>query len=338
MLKELISTIILTANVVGGKAPTTILSNTEENSIIDIINWDSHDAIKEYNSSEIYREGEEDYPKRKDVQNYWYKEKNNNYISIRDTTYGAARYKQERIDGSWKFLAGIQNNSPTSMLNITEATAYQGLSTTKININYTINVPYTYGEQTNLYKIRTYATQNPGIANFVKNQNWRIVDYPKNSFKKILKEFYYSLEIKAERAVQKTITNEEYQNFIEWTAGINVQPGITNYLISYVEILKSEIKAPGTTSSNPSVWVWNPGSKKITGIILGNVNYEVINIPDLMFSILTMPFAFISQGFNLTLFPGTPYSVNIGNLLLVIIGVALLIWLIKMIIGFAMKK
>ena len=62
-------------------------------------------------------------------------------------------------------------------------------------------------------------------------------------------------------------------------------------------------------------------------------NYEVIDLPGLMWVILTLPFSFISTAFNLTLFPGTPYQVNISQLFLVVIGLLIFIWIIKKLIG-----
>lgn len=55
---------------------------------------------------------------------------------------------------------------------------------------------------------------------------------------------------------------------------------------------------------------------------------EVVDIPGLMFNILTMPFAFISQAFNLTLFPGTLWEINIANLFLAVIGILIFMWII----------
>lgn len=65
---------------------------------------------------------------------------------------------------------------------------------------------------------------------------------------------------------------------------------------------------------------------------------EVIDIPDLMFTILTMPFSFISQAFNLTLFAGTKYQINISALFLAIIGVMIFIMLLKIIVGAIANK
>ena len=71
-------------------------------------------------------------------------------------------------------------------------------------------------------------------------------------------------------------------------------------------------------------------SPYITGMyIRGNINYEVIDIPGLMWEILSMPFAFISTAFNLTLFPNTPYQVNVSNLILMIFGILVVIFIMS---------
>ena len=75
------------------------------------------------------------------------------------------------------------------------------------------------------------------------------------------------------------------------------------------------------------------GTMTLTGTnIIPDGTYEVIDIPGLMWQILTMPFAFVSQAFNLTLFPGTPYQLNISNLFLSIVAILVFVWLISFII------
>lgn len=61
-------------------------------------------------------------------------------------------------------------------------------------------------------------------------------------------------------------------------------------------------------------------------------NYEVIDLPGFMFTILGLPFAWISTAFNLTLFPGTPYSLNIAHLFMAIIGALILVFVLKKIL------
>lgn len=60
--------------------------------------------------------------------------------------------------------------------------------------------------------------------------------------------------------------------------------------------------------------------------------YEVIDLPGLMFTILGMPFAWFSTAFNLTIFPGTPYAIDIGSLILSLIAGLIAIIVIKIII------
>ena len=62
-------------------------------------------------------------------------------------------------------------------------------------------------------------------------------------------------------------------------------------------------------------------------MIAATLDYEVIDLPGLMFDILGMPFAWLSIAFNFTLFEGTPYAINISTLLL-----GLLVSLIALII------
>ena len=57
--------------------------------------------------------------------------------------------------------------------------------------------------------------------------------------------------------------------------------------------------------------------------------YEVVDIPGMIFEIITMPFTFISQAFNLTLFPGTPYQINISNLIMTIFSVLVFIFIFR---------
>lgn len=64
-----------------------------------------------------------------------------------------------------------------------------------------------------------------------------------------------------------------------------------------------------------------------------NVNYDALDLPSLLWEILAMPFAFISQAFDLTLFPGTPYQINISNTILVFIGLLILLVALKIVLG-----
>lgn len=59
---------------------------------------------------------------------------------------------------------------------------------------------------------------------------------------------------------------------------------------------------------------------------------EPIDLPGLLWQIIAMPFAFISQAFDLTLFPGTPYQINLANTFMVFIGLLMLFAILKIVL------
>lgn len=58
-------------------------------------------------------------------------------------------------------------------------------------------------------------------------------------------------------------------------------------------------------------------------------NYEVVDVQGLMLTILGMPMAWITQAFNFTLWPGTPYALNVGHVLSAVIIASVIIIIIK---------
>ena len=86
-----------------------------------------------------------------------------------------------------------------------------------------------------------------------------------------------------------------------------------------------------TNENDPLIRFYAGGTIKGTALNV-TINYEVIDIPSLMWEILSMPFAFISTAFNLTLFAGTPYQLNISNLFMMIFGVLVFIFILKMLL------
>lgn len=62
-------------------------------------------------------------------------------------------------------------------------------------------------------------------------------------------------------------------------------------------------------------------------------NVELIDVTSLIFTLVSLPFTFIQQAFNLTIFPGTPYQFNFSNLAMIIIGSFFLIFIIQKIMS-----
>lgn len=105
------------------------------------------------------------------------------------------------------------------------------------------------------------------------------------------------------------------------TETISLQPEETIYILFYYT---------ATTYQNFAQTDCYPATFQVTGqAILPEINDEVVDIPGLMFTILTLPFSFISQAFDLTIFPNTPYEINFTNLFMTVIAIFVLLWLIK---------
>lgn len=57
---------------------------------------------------------------------------------------------------------------------------------------------------------------------------------------------------------------------------------------------------------------------------------DIIDLKPLMLNILAMPFTFISQAFDVTLWPNTPYEFNISNFILSIIAISTILFIIRL--------
>lgn len=59
------------------------------------------------------------------------------------------------------------------------------------------------------------------------------------------------------------------------------------------------------------------------------ITNEIIDIPSLIFTIIGLPFTFILNAFNLTIFEGTAYELNFSDIIMLILGGLTLIFIIK---------
>ena len=154
-----------------------------------------------------------------------------------------------------------------------------------------------------------------------------------NDIQNVDNNFYYS-KVSTIEEIDETNAILKYD--------IGITPSKRNFIViqliptiecSYYDFGQDQWENFGTNASTIPL---NSGQNRISGIWINGTNvipqggtYEVIDIPGLMWEILTMPFAFVSQAFNLTLFPGTPYQLNIANLFLSIIAIVVFVWLIS---------
>ena len=228
------------------------------------------------------------------------------------------------------------------------------------NYNYfKIQIINDYTEDLNLYikeskqpnyneKIQTIDPQQQTYyqQNWQNNQTTIILDIKLENKTTTIEQ-----EITIERPNQTTIQQPTIINKNNNNQYIQIQLKNNNNLNVYLYVNNTQITtlAPNQIYTYTENWNTNEETKelKIYLVEVGNTDnisatttinltipttqkseYEVINIPEVMLYIITMPFTFYSQAFNFTLFTGTPYAINIGQLILGIIGSLLMIWLI----------
>ena len=89
-----------------------------------------------------------------------------------------------------------------------------------------------------------------------------------------------------------------------------------------------------TTRGSETYPLWELRKITITNITPITHNYEVIDLPGLIFNIFALPFTFITKAFDLTIFPGTPYQLNLSNLLMVVLSGLTFLFLINLLMRF----
>lgn len=89
-----------------------------------------------------------------------------------------------------------------------------------------------------------------------------------------------------------------------------------------------------STRGSETYPLWQLNSITITNLTPITHEYEVIDVPGLIFNIFALPFTFITKAFDITIFPGTPYQLNLSNLLMIILGGLTFIFLVRFIIRF----
>lgn len=213
---------------------------------------------------------------------------------------------------------------------------------TTLDNNLTINIATRIeGDEQNTHELVLRTIYLYGQAQILQN-NFNLANYftPAilyDTFTSIYDNGSYTL---TKGYIDTPIEQSASQEIYNVTFDVHIPKDNTNtstyvYALSYVYLVVHDEPQTWVTLVNANQYhaVAMYYGSTIKGIqINASINYEVVDIPSIMWEILTMPFAFISTAFNLTLFPGTPYQVNIANLMLMIIGVLVFIFIFKLLI------
>lgn len=136
------------------------------------------------------------------------------------------------------------------------------------------------------------------------------------------------------RSQRYTMTNETYADFInEYEIDFTPQEYFTSFLIKiWIDYPQSFVN--DMTIITPYSPFGSYG-RELTYEIQWKADIpqsgtgEIIDIPGMMLMVLGMPFTFVAQAFDLTIFPGTYYQVNLAHIALAVIGAGLIIFVFK---------
>ena len=162
-------------------------------------------------------------------------------------------------------------------------------------------------------KTQTAAT----IENFLNTDNLSIIDM--NAIYNISMTSLNVIDYVDTVSYNTNITLPNEYKYIKFKLVMDFEglPTADNVVIS--QLVASTQQVYRTVSST---FTWNVETSPTD-------TYEVIDLPGLFFTILGMPFAWLSTAFNVTFFPGTPYAVNVSHILLVLVASLILIVIIK---------
>lgn len=226
-----------------------------------------------------------------------------------------------------------------------EITSVYGFTNTRIMLETIINMQTYANTQKKAYlEIVSTITNLNSYLDLNINSNYQILDNKyfinNNLYEKMeqikLNEIGYQSNVK-----QEILPLDEGSQDID--EDLIYTYGKTNYYVIYLQPCYKVENTPQetykTSNINPynSTGVWTPNTTDILTIsgkvVIISGDIEVIDLPSVMFTVLGMPFTFISTAFNLTLFPGTAFELNISYLFLAIIGVMIFVWLLKLILN-----
>lgn len=206
---------------------------------------------------------------------------------------------------------------------------------------------------------------NANLTNVKSVQNYSNPDAPQSKFAEIqtvittANETYTNLAITTLTYTRENgghITNNLATATSTWLTGTSTGPFsilyqniLSNpyrYIYYYVEMESGDLAGTNLLEIQPQpnqeenatkiknntingmAWAYN--TKIVTNYTpVTIVNYEEIDISNLLWEILTMPFTFFATAFNLTLFANTPFEFNIAELLLSLFAALIFIWIIK---------
>lgn len=251
---------------------------------------------------------------------------NNAFINTTGSEYVQYYAFQRNNETTWKM-----SQDGFYMLSVYAITPYNTVIDTEITMELEINYP-TYLQTRATLNSEVLISTNQDFANYINIQNF--------GTELVLKTIYDEATSPTAGYVYKDLTiREEIEgledNYTYVNFDVALTRGLTTYIMVYTTFYSLE---SGSVAIQKGTAQFYQCDTMIHGIgIIPTGGQEIIDMPGLMFYVITLPFTFISMAFNLTLFPGTPYQINISNLLLALIAILVFVFIMKLLISLAAK-
>lgn len=235
---------------------------------------------------------------------------------------------------------------PTRLFYILEITPHVYTIEQETKISFTIDFTGTADYPNYSYIIKTWKGTNSSLTQYFNAQNTFTAYYNYYLEQALNNNFFLDYEETTGPTIESTTNPNEhtliYQNINNLSfvysntlyLFVEIIPTIKPLNNTQAPIIEVQPKTTGNPTETPNARIFNniQGGIEVEFTIPPTTTGEVVDIPGLMFDILTMPFAFISQAFNLTLFPGTNYQINIANIFLCIIGIMIFVTILNILV------
>lgn len=268
---------------------------------------------------------------------------NNNYTVITDDQY---EYQKVRIANSlaydnevvkiestvsYKYYHDRQGQEQSLFcFNVVKLTPKVDLNSYRVTANSIYSqakLPYTTGS-----KISAYAVENMSNYGTYINAFLNMTSYNNTVVNSL--NTYVCVNQNLQEETSQTANNNILNNFGNWD--VNPQLPRTDPIVIIFKLYYiNDYGTQGTEQWNDATTFLYGQPTYLNGTYSwtvqdSDIHYtEIVDIPGLLLTILGMPFAFVSQAFDLTVFPGTPYAVNLSHIFLAIIAAGILIFIIK---------
>lgn len=220
-------------------------------------------------------------------------------------------------------------------------TGYNSNVNTEYEMTIRLKLGIPQSVDTDIKMIKTVYKSTDDLSFIINRQDWTTlnnINYYTETIKSANNGYVYTQTQEIDYISNMADDYQVYTNTDTYT----ISPNITTYFIIVLEPYIDDLNEryiygydTGETKTN-KIYYTEGTVLNFTGTnVIPTGQYEIVNISGLLFEILTMPFTFISMAFDVTLFPNTPYSINISQLLLALIAVLVFVFLLKIIIAVA---